>query len=173
MRTIAAKSNFSFPEGGCRCQMIDTDTKKKNNVRYAAIWTPSGEAQQTDKTDRHAGENQIRFSCLTWWIILSGRFLKSVFFLFFVFFLLHQDEANSVQIGKCWGKWLKCYAPLTMKRSCSGPICRLQFFCNPCIQKLPRRQQQANVGSFILWLKFGSWPCMCQPQRFYHPARFW
>lgn len=29
MTTIALGSNFFFPEGGCRCQLIDTDKKKE------------------------------------------------------------------------------------------------------------------------------------------------
>lgn len=63
MTTIALKSNLFFPEGGCRCQMIDTDKKKKEQCTQRFEYP--GEAQQTDKTDSHDGKTQIRFSCLT------------------------------------------------------------------------------------------------------------
>lgn len=90
-----------------------TQIKKKNNVLYAVIWISSGEAQQTGKTDRHAGKNQIRFLCLTWWIILSGRFSSQRFFFFARLQREDEDKARSVKMGKCWGKWKRCYAPLT------------------------------------------------------------
>lgn len=33
MTTIELKSNLFFPEGGCRCQMIDTDKKKEQCIQ--------------------------------------------------------------------------------------------------------------------------------------------
>lgn len=150
-----------------------TQIKKKNNVLYAVIWISSGEAQQTDKTDRHAGKNQIRFLCLTWWIILSGRFSSQRFFF-----------CSTAKGGRGQGKIRK---DGKMLRKVETLLCSFNKWCTDALGTFAYfyffvifankscwgfTSEQMLTGLFCGW-RLGLGSCMCEPQRFYHFARGW